>query len=251
MQIDTFVKTTLKSILVLAAASVLLAGAARVRADEEQPGWKRSVALGLSIKGGNSDIVLVTSKFDAQRAWERDEWLFSVDTAYGTTDGSKSAEVGHGSAQYKRLMDSRWYFSAAADLLHDGVADLAYRFTLGPGIGYYFIKSDRTKLSAEVGPSYVRKKLDGQNAEDFIALRLGERWEHQLNETAKVWQSLDITPQISDFENYQAVFEVGIETAVTKSMNLRVVGQDRYDNKPAAGLKRNDTSLVAALAYNF
>lgn len=236
---------------VVVAAGVLLLVASVAGFADELKGWERSIALGLTATSGNKDSIGFSGALTAQRAWEKDEWRLGLDGAYGRTEGETNAELLHGVAQYKHLFDARWYGYVLADALHDGVAALAYRLTLGPGAGYYFIKSDQTKLSAEAGPSYVYEKLDSADGRDFITLRLGERLDHKFNAAAKLWQTLEWLPDVGDFGDYLLIAEIGVETALTKALNLRVVAQDRYDSTPAAGLKNNDISLISGLSYKF
>jgi len=239
----------------VAMVAVWLGTMQAVRADDapapETQRWVSSIALGVAVTGGNSDTSLFTGRFETKRVWEQDELNYFLEFAYGKNDGVENQNTAHTALNWKHTLKDPWYFSATADLLHDSVADLAYRLTLGPAIGYYFIKNDATKLSGEFGPAYVRKDLYGTPADDFIALRFGEKFEHKFNDSVRMWQSLEVTPEIGDFENFQATFEIGVESALSKTLALRVVGQDRYDNQPAAGNRRNDTSLVASIAYKF
>jgi len=244
--------STMKTIILTVMVVGLIANSLRADdAVEAKKAWERSASLGLSVTSGNSDSVLVAAGLSAHGVWPKDDWLLSLDGAYGKTDGTVSNEKLHGAAQYKHLVDERWYVTGVADALHDGVADLGYRLSIGPGVGYYFIKTDLTQLSADIGPSYVREKYNGQNANDFIAMRVGERFDRKLNEAAKVWQSLEYLPQVNDFSNYKAKAEVGLETAMTKTLSLRVVGQDEYNNRPSPGRKHNDMSLISSIVYKF
>jgi putative salt-induced outer membrane protein len=247
---------TLQLIPMLAIAGLL--GTLPVRADEapkaEQPKknpWEQSISLGLSITDGNSDTLLFVGAYDAKRVWEHDEFRGMVTAAYGENDSDKTTESAEALAQYKHLFTERFYGSAFGNLFHDGIADIAYRLTLSPGVGYFFIKSNKTQLSGDIGPSYVVEKLNGQSTDDYFGLRLAERFDRKLNDTAKLWQSLEWVPQINDFENYVLVFEVGVEASLTKTLSVRVVGIDRYDNQPAPGRKYNDMSLISSLSYKF
>lgn len=243
--------------LVLAAAVVPWGfnAVAPARADDAPPPetqrWVSSVALGLAVTGGNSDTALFTGKYETKRAWEKDEFDFEIDVAYGKNNGEESQAIGHSAANWKHILKEPWYFGLNADFLHDSIARLAYRFTVGPVIGYYFIKNDATKLSAEVGPAFVTRNYYPTDTENFLAVRFGEKFEHKFNDSVKVWQALDVTPQVDDFGDYLAAFEIGCESALSKALALRVVGQDRYQSVPAAGARRNDTSLVASIVYKF
>lgn len=238
----------------IAAIGVLLgvtAGAVTSAQEAEKKGWERSISLGLSVTTGNSDTVLFVGAIEAQRAWEKDELRFLVEGAYGKNDGDKSVERGRALGQYKHLFDERMYGTLLSDIYHDGIATLAYRVTVSPGIGYYFIKTPKTQLTGEVGPSFIHEKYNGESADNYFGLRLAERFDRKLSDTARLWQALEVTPQIDDFDNYVALLEVGVEASLTKTLSVRVVGQDRYDSQPAEGRKHNDISLVSSLNYKF
>ena len=238
--------------LVTAALSTGAVAQAQVAAAAEakKPAWESSAAAGLTMTSGNSDTVTFTANFLTQKKWDQHELRFGADATYGENEGDKNAESLHGFGQYNRLFTDRTYGYLRADALHDAVADVDYRVTLSPGIGYYFIKNARTSLSGEVGPGVVFEKQGGQE-DSYFTVRFAERFEHKLNDRARIWQSLEWLPQVDDFENWILNFEIGIETQLTEKMALRVFAQDTYDNQPAAGRKENDLKLVAALAYKF
>jgi putative salt-induced outer membrane protein len=216
----------------------------------EKPKWTRSAALGATLTGGNSDTVLITGNVNATRKWDQHEILLGADAAYGEVENQKNADSVHGMAQYNRLFSERLYGYARLDALHDAIADVDYRFTFGPGAGYYFIKNATTSLSGELGPSFVYEKV-GAEDHGYFALRIGEKFEHKLSDRARIWQSFEILPQVDNFENFIANAEIGVESKLTTDLSLRVFVQDTYDNEPAPGRKKNDVKLVSALAYTF
>jgi putative salt-induced outer membrane protein YdiY len=256
---------------ILAAALAGLLGAA-ARADQakvdNKEAWHGSIALGLSVAAGNNDSTLVNAGFKADRTRKADEWHLTLDGGYGKTDGDVATEILHGAAQYRQTMDDRWFWTAVADGLHDGVAGVEYRLTLGPGAGYYFIKSDATRLSAEVGPSYVWERVRVVNPQipppppsnddrvsrqdnDYLAARAGERFEHKFSDKARLWQQTEWLPQVDDFENYLLITEVGAEAALNTQLSLRVVGTHRYDNFTPDDRRHYDMTLVTSLVYKF
>lgn len=219
-------------------------------AEPKKTGWESSAAAGLTLTSGNSDTLTATANILSQKRWDQNEMSLGADGTYGENDDEKSAESLHGFAQYNRLFTERLYGYLRADALHDAMADVEYRVTLSPGVGYYFIKNDRTRLSAEVGPGVVFEK-QGSDESTYFTLRVAERFEHKLNDRVRVWQSLEWLPQVDDFNNYILNAEVGLESQLTKKLALRVYAQDTYDNQPAPGRKENDLKLVTAVAYKF
>jgi putative salt-induced outer membrane protein YdiY len=195
--------------------------------------WTGSVAAGLTLTRGNSRTLLATANADAQRKWDANELLFGADGVYG-----------------KDQVTKRLYYGVKFDALTDEIADINYRLTLAPLAGYYLIKTTNNTLAVEAGPAGVLQKL-GPTTRGYATLRLGERYEHNFNPHAKLWQSFEILPEVDRFNNYYADAEIGIETALTKKTSLRTYLQDTYYNIPAPGRQKNDAKLVAAIAYKF
>ena len=56
----------------------------------------------------------------------------------------QSANNAHAFGQYNHLFTERFFGYFRTDALHDEIADLQYRVTLSPGVGYYFVKQTNT-----------------------------------------------------------------------------------------------------------
>jgi putative salt-induced outer membrane protein YdiY len=222
--------------------------------------WETSAAAGLSLTRGNSETLLATIGINSTRKTANDEILLGAAGAYGentvedkTTgkeDTQKTAESISAYGQYNHSINDRWYAGVRLDFLHDAIADLDYRFTLSPLVGYYAVKKPMTTLKFEAGPSGVIER-QGEEDNQYIALRLAERFDHKFSDKAKMWQSLEYLPQVDRFHNYLLIFELGAEASLTQKLSLRGVFQDLYDNEPAAGRKKNDMKLITSLVYKF
>lgn len=216
----------------------------------ETPKWVTTGSLGLSLAKGNTDNLLINGNLLASRKWERNELDLGADGAYGETDGTKSTENAHGFGQYNRLLSERLFGLLRVDAVYDNIASVDYRITLSPGVGYYFIKSTNTFLRGEVGPGFVFERVGGVD-DNYVSLRLAERFETKINDRVKLWQSLEWLPAVDDFNNSVINAELGLDTSLTKKLSLRTLVQDTYDTTPALGLKHNDVKLILSLAYKF
>ena len=241
--------------LVTGALSAGLSGSvahAQPAAATKEPGWETSAAAGLTLTKGNSDTLLTTLSLDTKRKWEKDEAFAGIAGGYGKNSGTKNTEFLKGFAQYNRLFDERLYGGLRLDGSYDGIANLDYRLTLSPLLGYYLIKEAKTSLTVEAGPSLVLEKYKAQSSDTYLGARFGEKFEHKLTDTTKIWQSLEYVPQVDRWsEKFVITAEIGIEAAITKKWSLRVVGQDIRDSQPAGTNKKNDLRLIAGTAYKF
>jgi putative salt-induced outer membrane protein YdiY len=214
--------------------------------------WETTAALGVTLTSGNSDTLLMTLSLDTKHKWNQNEVAFGLSGGYGESEDVKNTEFINGFGQYNRLFTERFYAGLRLDASYDGIADLDYRVRISPLLGYYLIKNPKTTLSLEAGPSVVFEKYGPQDADTYMGVRFGERFEHKLTETTKVWQSIDYVPQVDQWlDKYLITAEVGIDTAITKRWSLRAVFQDIYDSLPASGREHNDIRLIAGTAYKF
>ncbi|HUI05478.1 MAG TPA: DUF481 domain-containing protein [Verrucomicrobiae bacterium] len=251
----TFVVTGLLAGVVTGRADGVPAASAPPDSDVVKD-WHGSIALGLSVTQGNSKTLTGNGAFDLAKFWKMDEWRLGADGQYGVNNfGSRTNEVTnaeniHGFADYKHLFTERWYGSGRVDAWHDDVADLQNREVVGPAVGYFFIKSDASRLHGEVGADYEHQRQGGDDS-NFFTLHLNERAEHNWGKQAKVWEEVTYLPKVDDFSTYLLISELGAEASMTAQFNLRIVFQDRYNSDPAPGRVPNDLAILASLVYKF
>ena len=217
----------------------------------EKPTIENSLNAGLSLTDGNSETMRATASILS--AGEQDtfgSYRVGVEVNYGEsrTGDTKDSDVDNGKffGNAKRTLSSRTFASLDLTALYDHIAEVDYRVTAGPGVGAYLVKSSVLALSVECGPSYLWEKVAGLT-DDYVVLRITERLDWKISDTAKAWESVQVLPRIDDFGNSLLTAEVGIEAAINSRMSLRLVLEDKYDSEPADGLKENDLSLIAGL----
>jgi len=212
--------------------------------------WDSSISAGLSLTKGNSDTLLTTVTFKTRRKTAEDELTFGTDGSYGENDNVKNNETLHGVGQYNHLFSERFYGYLNAEGLHDGIADLDYRFTISPGAGYYLLKQTNTTLAVEAGPGLIVQQLGGVDT-TYATLRLAEQFEHKLDNGARVWEKIEFLPQVNKLHNFLVNAEVGAEASLTKTFSIQVTLQDNFINQPAPGRKDNDVRLISGVVYKF
>jgi putative salt-induced outer membrane protein len=243
----------LTSIALCLAAPTAFSQAA-TNAPPKSPPWDVSASAGLTLTRGNSKTLLAVGNLLGTKKWEQNEVDLGVDGTYGETTingtNTKNAEQLHGFGQYNRLFSDRVFGYLRVEGLHDEIADIRYRLQIGPGAGYYFIKTTNTTFRAEIGPGYIYEQ-DSSEQRSYMSLRIAERYDQKINAHAKLWEFAEVLPQVDRFSKYIINAEVGIETAITKKLSQKTYLQDSYHSEPALGRLKNDMKLVAALAYKF
>jgi putative salt-induced outer membrane protein len=237
-------------------ASALLLGATSVFAQQET-GWKTTAGVNVSVNRGNSDTLLAGANILTLKKWDKNELSAGADAVYGnnrdlnTGDRVTTAQNYGAFLQYNRLVTERWYFLGRGDARQDRVADIKYRVGLSPGVGYYFIKNEKTTLSGELGPGLVFEQFENGPSSKYFTLRAGEKFTHKFNDKVRLVQEADITPKVDEFENYVFNFSATLEADLTEKLAVRLTLQDTYRSEPAPGRKENDLRIMAGIAYKF
>src|ERR1043166_5945797 len=246
--------------LMLVGASPVL-GADDAKAPDAGPPkkWDSVATAGATLTRGNSKTFLGTFGLNTKRTWTNDEVLFGASAGYGqntlTVGGNKVETTTDsyikGFGQWNHLFTPQTYAGLRVTGDHDDIASLAYRATVSPMVGYYFVKRPDAFLAGEVGPSYVREKFFHQETHNYIGLLVGERGERKFHSGAKIWESLEWIPKVQDMDHYLLNTEAGVSAPINKALSLSLVLQDTYKNVPALGKLKNDLKLIAGLSYNF
>jgi putative salt-induced outer membrane protein YdiY len=212
--------------------------------------WESSISAGLTLTRGNSHSLLYSAALLTDKKTLDNEYSLGASGAYGSSDGKDNVNNYGGFAQWNHLFTERFYGYIRADALRDVIADLDYRFNIGPGVGYYLIKATNTTLAVEAGGGYQVQHL-GDNYDSYSTVRFAERFEHKFNDRARLWEKAEILPQVDKFQNYVVNFEIGMEASITKTFSLKTFLDDTYQSEPASGRYRNDIKLVSGVSYKF
>lgn len=244
------------TLAVLLAISVVSLHAQDQTNTPPKPHWESVAALGFTLTRGNSETLLATVTAATRKKWTKNELSFGADATYGdsTVNGQNTvnANSAHGFAQYNRLFTERFYGYGRVDGMFDDVADIYYRATVSPGVGYYFINNTNCDLSLEVGPGYIWENVGGKENQ-YAIVRVGEKFHLKLSDRARFVETAEWLPEADYIKNYIVNFMAGIDTDITadKKATLGVFVYDTYDNIPAPGRVCNDIKLVVAMGYKF
>lgn len=221
--------------------------------------WDSTATAGVTLTRGNSKTFMASAAVASKRTWTNNEVLFGANAGYGenttTVNGTKvdttTDSYVRGYGQGNHFFTPKFYGGLRLTGDHDDVAALAYRLTVSPLAGYYFIKETNSFLAGEIGPSYVREKFFDEPVDDYIGMRIGERGEHKFIGGSKIWETIEYIPKVEDFANYLVNAEAGVTAPLAKGLGLSLVLQDTYKSVPAAGKLKNDLKLIAGLTFTF
>ena len=215
------------------------------------PNWTGSFGGGLGISGGNSD----TKSYNATFAVKHDpkgKNVFTSDGLYLRSDNQGQATVDKTALgvrdEYK--VGARAFVFGEVRYLRDAFKEIKYLISPIVGVGVNAVDTGNAKLSLDVAVGGQFEEDTGKASTSDGAVQAGERLNVTLSDSAALSERGTGLWKMSDFGDALYRFEIGLTASVAKRLELKVGFIDDYKTRPAQPLlKKNDTSLVAALVF--
>ena len=238
-----------------AAPAPAAASAPEVKPDPESfwEGWTGNAELGLTGATGNSENFGFRGGLGLKRETTKMITTVGFQYVYGTSDGDKNTDRGELNLKNEWRIAPPWRFFLSGKVEYDQFQDWDWRTSAFAGIGYEFIKSDRTLLLGRIGIG-ASKEYGGSDNRIKPELDLGLDWEHKLDDRQKLFATVDYYPSLLNFpDDYRVIGKAGYEVVVdpTNGMALKLGVEDRYQSKPGDNKKKNDFLYFATLVWNF
>lgn len=155
-------------------------------------------------------------------------------------------------AQHDIFLSPQNYVFVNARARSDVLADLNLRTTLGSGYGRQIIENEETKLSAEVGVSYIREDYEIAPERSYPALSLGLNYEQKFFDNALVFfNNTHLTSGRHESASTLVTNKLGIRVPIANGLNLTTQFNVAYDSSPPHGIKPTDSSLIFGVGYVF
>ncbi|MCL4220620.1 MAG: DUF481 domain-containing protein [Phycisphaerales bacterium] len=216
-------------------------------------GWKGSVEVGLAGSDGNTEQASFRTGINASRQTESIETKVGLNYLYATSNGEETANrLGINLRNDWLLKDSRWRVFAEAEYEHDEFQDWEHRIAGFVGVGYQFIKRDRTNLVGRAGLG-GSQELGGDDEGFHPEALFGLDFDHKINERQKLTASTDFYPSLDEMGEFRWVNRAAWEVTVDPetSMFLRLGAEHRHDSNPGENFKHNDLNYFLTLGWSF
>jgi putative salt-induced outer membrane protein YdiY len=213
-------------------------------------GWSSTGSLGFNLTSGNSDTIGLNAGYETAYRSTENEFFFNAATNLAENNNQTSLDNTRANIQYNRLFTDRFFGGVSTGFLRDDIAAVNYRFTPAVVAGYYLIKQNVTTLSVEAGPGYTLEKVAGVK-DDFLAIQAAEKFTTKIGSRSTFNQDAIYNAEASHVNNFTLTCSAYIDTDITTNLALRVATTYVYDNKPAVGLERHDTTLTTGIAVKF
>ena len=254
--------TTMKLIVTTAVAGAALAaaGSAGAQATVKEDGqWRAALGASYTASGGNTRSTTLSAMADAVRATSADKTSLYASALYGSTQGTKTADLWRLGAKHDRNLSSQLYVFGLLEGERDDIANLSSRGTLGGGAGWKFVNTDALKFEVFGGVGYVSERyqaprlIDGavRTSYGYATLLAGEESVHKLGQSTTARQRLTVYPNLSNRGEYRATWDAGLAVPASQALSLTAGVNLKYNSDPGSGVKRTDTLVTAGIQVKF
>jgi hypothetical protein len=218
--------------------------------EQKEPSpWEVTASRGLSFAKGKTDNILVSTQLLASYFKGSNELYLGSTYIWGETEGETSADNLLAYATYNRLLTDHLYVGAGAQYFRNPLADLDYRISATPHVGYRFIAEPSTLLSVEVGAGAAWEDKAGVKS-DYPVFHFAQVFEHRISTASRIYERVTYQPEVGDFNNALLIAEAGISTQISKNWAVNFGARNVTDFSPAAGREKNDFTLMTSLSYS-
>jgi len=224
------------------------------------PTWAIRSVLGYTKTGGNTDNGAGNLLFHAAHVMGDWKLLFGVDGLYGSTRGETTAQAWAAYLQGNYSLTPRLYWYIGGRYDDDRFSGFAYQAAVKSGIGYKFIDTDATKLTAQIGAGYrrvrpeilVRDDIGGvisrteQPEESDAIFDAGLIYEHDFNKATKLLTAVTVqSGKENTLTNANVALQVKMNARLALSAGYRLID----NSNPPPGSGRRDTLTTLGLVY--
>jgi putative salt-induced outer membrane protein YdiY len=203
----------------------------------------------------SSDITTMSGAFDLSYRAPTFAWALSADTNSTKDPVQGTLDRDNISYTYQWLRPHKRFWTGLASLERNEETGIEARFTLGGGIGQYFIQTPRSELSGLVGLAFTQEwatgEADSQNSMEGL---IGGAWRIFKFSTPKV--SLNTTaliyPSITESGRYRTSVNLSLRREIISDFYLDLSLYQSYDSDPPdVTAEKDDYGITTSLGYSF
>lgn len=254
-------KINLKTCLRLISAVTLVSMSLNL-AQAQEKNWSSETEAGLVVNSGNADSQSVSLKtLNKYKLTAKDE--FALKGEYFQSEGiiggvsQLTSENSLLELKYNHIFHELFGAFAVTSWSKDNFRGFEDRFEVGPGLSYYFIKSDAKNFFTEHGYLYRQETayLIGPasgDTNDINFYRAYVEANAKFNPTlsGKIWAESKLN--VEETEDVELRIEPSLSVMLTGNFSLGLAYRYSFDNVPAVtGLLRVDTMYMTTLKAKF
>lgn len=217
--------------------------------------WSGFLDTGLALSQGNADSTSLTVSLSGARTSPRDKVGVYFTSLYARSDATgvslATANAIRGGFRYDVNIGPRLFGFGFTDLEYDQFQGLDLRFVPGGGLGFHWVKTDRTRFDLFGGGSLNREFYTGDIDRTSGELVIGEELFHQLLSVSHFEHKLVFFPNLSDTGEYRISTDNALVTKLSNWLSWQLTVSDRLNSNPIPGKQKNDLLFTTGLRFTF
>ncbi len=218
--------------------------------------WKAKSKLSYVHTTGNTETQVFAGKVEISADATPNRYFAEAAGLYGKNSGDVNNSRWLAGARYERALTERLFAFVAADYLKDTYSGYDMRVTVGPGVGYDFLKSDVHTLKGLLSVLYAMENLHAvpepdDDTENYASGKAEGNYTWQITEHLKFIQNADLSVSFKDTDVYFANSETGLEAKLSDHLSLGVSYIVNYQHAPPDGADDTDTIFLTSLVVDF
>lgn len=178
--------------------------------------------------------------------------LSSILTDNGDEGISRNNDVGVG---VTRFLPNKWFARATAQGQENTELDLDYRFQVGIGGGYDFVRTNSVRVYGMAGLVVNHEKtISSSEISDNIEALLGAqcKWFQYRHPKIDITSNVELYPSLTINKRVRFEYDIAAKYELIKDLffNLQFYGSS--DNKPSnGGTAKSDWGVITSIGYTF
>ncbi len=238
-----------------AAVAVAVAATGATAASEEGGRREATASLGITINQGNTESQRYHLSAEYLERSNAHRYSANLELNRGQDDtGEEDVNNSRVGVGYDRFFHGPWYAYSSASWRQDRQADLRQRYVLSGGAGYQFFDSDRLRLSAETGPTYVSEQtIETEERTREAAARWALDYRQDLaEETLRLFHRHELIVVTNDVEQWFLTTRTGLRLPLRANLSASLQLNYDYDNSPPPSAESDyDATTLVNLTYSW
>jgi putative salt-induced outer membrane protein YdiY len=211
---------------------------------------KARLNIGASYTRGNTDRNDIYGDAELVARTKVNRYTIGGLYNFSEEDNAKTTDNVFGYMKYDHFFTQKMYGYAHATGEKDKFKDLNLRSSLGLGVGYQFVETERTNLSIEGGLSYISEDYILADDNDYTAGRWGLNFDHNFWEDHLQFFHVDQGfISIEDSDDLSIKSQTGFRIPFYKRFNSTIQFNWDWDKTPSPGKEESDKTYLFTVGY--
>lgn len=217
--------------------------------------WTGQVDLGYAQARGNAQTNTINTSAKVTRSTSRDAINAYFLSLYSRNNSNGVSVLGansiRGGIKYDLNITKKLYVFGSTDLEFDEFQALDLRFVPAGGIGYHWVKNDKTVWDVYGGGSLNREFFSSGLKRTSGEILIGNELSQKFNGVFTIGEKIVLFNNVSNSGNYRVNADVFLSAAIRKWLSYQITASDRYLSNPLPGRKTNDLVITTGVRLVF